>query len=58
MPEDDGKYDVISVRPDQEIKPKIAELQQLILKQTGMRVSAGDAVAVAVIEAIKSRSGE
>lgn len=52
---DDKRYDTISVRAEHEIRASVEKLVNLIQKETGMRVSTGDAVNVAVIEAIKNR---
>lgn len=49
------RYDIISVRPDHDIKPKLERLTELIERGTGLRVSVGDATALAINEAIASR---
>lgn len=55
MADETKDYDVVRVRPEQEIKPKLDELKELIRSDTGMRISNGDAVVVAVMEAISRR---
>lgn len=51
----EGKYDTINVRPDHQIKPAIDRLVEIIRQETGFQVTAGDAVNLAVKEAVKRR---